>query len=271
MTQMKLKFPSLSRRADEVVRSPPRVPEGQRIYAIGDIHGRADLLRSLFDHMVDDLKRFPIDDTLCIFLGDYVDRGPDSQAVLELLTALASPTRFISLRGNHEMLLLSFLNNPSDADVWRANGGLETLHSYGVNISAFRSGRGLEKVAKQFRAALPSSHLDFLRQTRLSISVGDYFFCHAGVRPGTPLDTQRQEDVAWIRDEFLLSEAYHGKVVVHGHTSVLTPEVKHNRINIDTGAYISECLTALVLEGETQRFLSTRPGGAAMDDIDDRT
>ena len=131
------------------------------------------------------------------------------------------------------------------------------LHSYGLDVRRFRTGEQFDQMAEWFRATLPKSHLAFIQRTQLSISVGDYFFCHAGVRPRIPLEQQREQDLLWIRDEFLSSNLNHGKLVVHGHTPVLKPEVKHNRINIDTGAYISSRLTTLVLEGDRQEFLST--------------
>jgi serine/threonine protein phosphatase 1 len=155
------------------------------------------------------------------------------------------------------MMLLSFLSEPGTGGLWRANGGVETLHSYGLDVTGFRRGRDFEKIAEQFRAELPPSHLDFMREARLATTIGDYFFCHAGIRPKVPLDQQREEDLLWIREDFLSSELDHGKVIVHGHTPILAPDVMHNRINVDTGAYISGRLTALVLEGQGVRFLST--------------
>lgn len=234
----------------------PGLPDGLRVYAIGDIHGRADLLTRTTEYVAMHLQQFPIRASVCIFLGDYVDRGPDSRSVLEMLTS-GFPTQIVPLRGNHELMLLDFLRDPATAANWRYNGGIETLHSYGLDVSGFRSGAQFQEVAEQFRVQLPPEHLEFIRSTRQSISIGDYFFCHAGVRPRIPLEQQREEDLLWIRDEFLSSEFYHGKVVVHGHTPVLKPEIKHNRVNIDTGAYISGRLTTLVLEGERQEFFST--------------
>jgi serine/threonine protein phosphatase 1 len=162
----------------------------------------------------------------------------------------------VPLRGNHEVMLLKFLRDPATGADWRYNGGLETLHSYGLDVSEFRAGGQFEKVAERFRVALPPTHLEFIQQTKLSFAIGDYFFCHAGVRPRIPFEQQREDDLLWIREDFLSSNVNHGKIVVHGHTPVLAPEVKHNRINIDTGAYISGRLTTLVLEGKRQEFLS---------------
>jgi serine/threonine protein phosphatase 1 len=248
--------------------SPPttapcaRVPEGQRIYAIGDVHGRADLLRRLSHAIRADLAQFPIENALTVFLGDYVDRGLDSRGVLDHLSSGVFPTPVVYLCGNHEVMLLAFLTDPTSAATWRQFGGVETLHSYGLDVKDFRAGRGFEETASLFRSQLPDEHLSFLKSTKLTCSIGDYFFCHAGVRPGVPLADQKEEDLLWIRNDFLFSESDFGKVIVHGHTPVMEPEVHSNRINIDTGAYISGRLTALVLQGSERRFLSTGPASA---------
>ena len=196
-----------------------------------------------------------------IFLGDYVDRGPDSAAVLEALSSGAFPTPIVALRGNHEEVLLKFLDDERVLDSWRNFGGLETLHSYGVPVAEAMRGGGYDKARETFLRALPEGHLRFLQQTLLSTSLGDYFFAHAGVKPGVPLDRQISNDLLWIREEFLRYDGGYGKVVVHGHTPVEKPDVRRNRINIDTGAYASSTLTALVLEGDERRFLSTRRSG----------
>jgi serine/threonine protein phosphatase 1 len=254
-----LKVKSLKRlfRRQQEVRRKPRVPDGLRVYAIGDIHGRADLLGRLITQIADDIERSPIPTSLCVLLGDYVDRGSQSRFVLDMLSADLFPTEMVPLRGNHEMMFLEFLSDAGAGASWRGNGGVETVHSYGIDVSGFRKGRDLEQVAHQFRSEVPAAHIEFLRKTQLSITVGDYFFCHAGIRPGVPLDLQQEEDLLWIREEFLFSEVDHGKVIVHGHTPVLEPDVRPNRINVDTGAYITGRLSALVLEEERQRFLST--------------
>jgi serine/threonine protein phosphatase 1 len=238
--------------------SNPRLPDGMRVYAIGDVHGRADLLIRMLELVVLHLERArPAASALCVLLGDYIDRGPESRSVLDVLTAAVLPMRMVALRGNHETMLLNFLSDPHTGANWRYSGGLETLHSYGLDVSEFREGGQFENIAELFRAEMPATHFDFIQQTQLCFSVGDYFFCHAGVRPRIPLEQQREEDLLWIREEFLSSNLNHGKIVVHGHTPVLEPDVKHNRINIDTGAYITSRLTALILEGERREFLST--------------
>ena len=195
-----------------------------------------------------------------MFLGDYVDRGPNSRGVLERLATERFPTPIIALRGNHEAMLFDFLAEPETASNWRRIGGLETLHSYGLDVSKVRAGRGYREAAEAFREALPNSHLDFLKKTLPCFSAGDYYFCHAGVRPGVPLDAQNEQDLLWMRDPFLSSQANFGKLIVHGHTPVTAPDIRPNRINIDTGAYISGRLTCLVLEADERRFL---PAGEA--------
>lgn len=202
-----------------------------------------------------DLAQRPTQTALTVTVGDYVDRGPDSRGVIERLTRNPFRTPFVALRGNHESIFEEFLRDPSIADYWRRLGGLETLHSYGVDVAPLMRGRGHEEAAAALRAALPQSHVTFLASLRLTHSVGRYFLCHAGVRPGVPLARQREEDLLWIREEFLDSRADFGKVVVHGHTPCEAPELRPNRINVDTGAFMSGQLTCAVLEDEGVRFL----------------
>jgi serine/threonine protein phosphatase 1 len=244
------------------VPTEPRVPEGQRIYAVGDVHGRADLVNYLRNLIAADLEANPIEKVQTVFLGDYVDRGMDTKAVLELLSTQPFPTPVIPLCGNHEAMLLGFVSDHKLGQFWIQNGGLETLHSYGVDIGEVRGGHGFDAAAVQFRALLPAVHLNFLQSLHLSFTAGDYFFCHAGIRPGIPLSQQGTEDLLWIREEFLKSTRRYEKVVVHGHTPVQHPEIAHNRINLDTGAYISGRLTCLALEGATKRFLVADAAGA---------
>jgi serine/threonine protein phosphatase 1 len=235
--------------------APNARQEPSRVYAIGDIHGRADLLDRMIEAIARDLAQRPTQTALTVTVGDYVDRGPDSRGVIERLTRNPFRTPFVALRGNHESIFEEFLRDPSIADYWRRLGGLETLHSYGVDVAPLMRGRGHEEAAAALRAALPQSHVTFLASLRLTHSVGRYFLCHAGVRPGVPLARQREEDLLWIREEFLDSRADFGKVVVHGHTPCEAPELRPNRINVDTGAFMSGQLTCAVLEDEGVRFL----------------
>jgi serine/threonine protein phosphatase 1 len=232
----------------------PRVPDHLRVYAVGDIHGRADLLRVLLDKIQEDAARaLAGPERHVVFLGDYVDRGPNSKGVLDTLTE-GPPAGFSAhhLRGNHEDMLLTFLDNPASGNSWLWNGGKETLRSYGVDPDS-----DLVALRDRFAAALPPSHLAFLRTLSLREEFGDYAFVHAGVRPGVPLSEQDPEDLLWIRDEFLTSDADFGKVVVHGHTPGRQPVLAANRIGLDTGAFSSGHLSAVVLTGTTRRILST--------------
>jgi len=205
-----------------------------------------------------DLDAHPIGDCLTVTLGDYLDRGPDPRGVLDRLARNPFPTDFVALKGNHEELFETFLRDPSIAGLWRRLGGLETLHSYGVQVRSLMVGRNYEQVAEALRAAVPQAHLEFLASLKLSLTVGKYFLCHAGVRPGVPLEDQSAEDLLWIREQFLDSRADFGKIVVHGHTPIEEPEVRPNRINIDTGAFMTGRLTCAALESECVRFLSTK-------------
>ncbi|MFZ5790213.1 MAG: metallophosphoesterase family protein [Pseudomonadota bacterium] len=236
------------------LRGPARLPPGRRIYAIGDIHGRADLLRRLQGLIEADLEAGPARDPLLILLGDYVDRGPDSAGVLDLLLAPA-PARMarLALMGNHEELMLRFLADAATLPVWFVNGGDATLASYGIDPY-----EGVpDRLRDRLDRALPASHRALLEGLALCHDEGGYFFVHAGIKPGLPLDRQRREDMLWIRGEFLHSKADHGRVVVHGHSIVRRPDIRPNRIGIDTGAFASGHLTCLVLEGEERRFLAT--------------
>ena len=235
----------------------PSVPEGRRIYAIGDVHGRSDLLDRMADLIAADVGQRALADATTVFLGDYVDRGPDSRGVLDRLVRRDFPTETVLLQGNHEAMLLGFLAEPATGESWRHNGGLETIRSYGVDVRLVQAGKGYAEAASALRDAIPETHHHLLRGMKLTLEVGDYFFCHAGVRPGVPLARQLPEDLLWIREPFLSSGMSYGKIVVHGHSPVTQPEVRLNRINIDTGAFGSGRLTALVLEGSERRFLSS--------------
>jgi serine/threonine protein phosphatase 1 len=228
--------------------------ENTRLYAIGDIHGRLDLLERAITAIEHDVAEHG-PDALTVTLGDYVDRGPASRGVLDRLAGNPFPTPYVALKGNHESLLDAFLADPTVGLQWRRLGGLETLHSYGVPVSGLMVGRGLDDAAEGLRAALPEEHTRFLQSLKTSHGHGKYFLCHAGVRPGVPLDRQDENDLLWIRDEFLRSKMDFGKIVVHGHTPIEQPEVLPNRINIDTGAFATGQLTCVVLGQAGHRFL----------------
>jgi len=231
-------------------KSPPRTPDDLRIYAVGDIHGRADLLAQLFACIDADAAAYPAPKTIEVFVGDYIDRGPQTREVLDMLVARSRIRRMVCLKGNHETYIPDFLRNPAILDQWRLFGGLETLVSYGVMPSINPDEQEQRELAAAFSGALPSSHRQFLANLKSSFTCGDYFFCHAGVRPGVPLSQQHEQDLLWIREDFLLHEEGFGKIVIHGHTPVAQPDIRPNRINIDTGAYATGRLTCLVLESE---------------------
>jgi serine/threonine protein phosphatase 1 len=233
------------------------VGDGVRVYIIGDIHGRSDLLDSMIDQIHGDFAKNKVRDCLTITLGDYVDRGPDSRGVLDRLAQNPFPWRYIALKGNHELLFETFLRDPSVGQHWRGLGGLETLHSYGIHLRELLVGKGFERAAAALSAAVPTEHLEFLHRLKPCWAMGGYFFCHAGIRPGVAFERQRIEDLLWIRDEFLNSTLNFGKMVVHGHSPCDWPDVRSNRVNIDTGAFATGRLTCLVLEGGEGRFLYT--------------
>lgn len=231
-------------------------PADRAFYAVGDIHGRADLLAELERKILADWEHQGRPDGLLIFLGDYVDRGPQTAQVIERLIQ-GFPLPSAHLRGNHEQALLDFLDDPETGEMWRRNGGGATLSSYGVDIGKFSLGCGFEHAARDLKALMPAAHLSFLEGLKLSFETGRYFFCHAGVRPGVPMEAQTADDLMWIREPFHSSRADFGKIVVHGHTPVETPEVLPNRINIDTGAVFSGKLTCLAANGAETRFITT--------------
>lgn len=229
----------------------------RRIYAIGDIHGRADLLDRMAELIRRDLGAVPADDCITVTIGDYIDRGVDSRGVIERLVRNPFPTRTVALKGNHDELLETFLRDPSVGPHWQKLGGLDTLYSYGVPISSLLAERDCETASAELRSAIPPAHLEFFSSLRLSLDLGRYFLCHAGIRPGVPFDRQSAHDLMWIRDEFLNSTMDFGKRVIHGHTPVEQPEVRANRINLDTYAWKTGRLTCVVLENASHRFLST--------------
>jgi serine/threonine protein phosphatase 1 len=239
----------------EAPKARPCTPAGRRIYAVGDVHGRADLLSELFMRVDDDLRARPTINSVQVFLGDYIDRGPNSRQVIDLLIARQRRRDVIFLKGNHEDCALRFLSDPTVLPAWQSIGGIQTLLSYGVMPTRGDDPESQYKVLIALREAMPDSHRRFIGGLALSFACGDFFFVHAGVRPGIPLQTQSQRDLLWIRDDFLLHEEDFGMVVVHGHTPIYKLEIRSNRINIDTGAYATGQLTCLVLEGNSVSFL----------------
>jgi len=234
-----------------------RTPEGTRLYAIGDVHGMDRMLSDAHGRIAADLESRPAADHRIIHVGDYVDRGPDSAAVIDRLAGLAANDRRTAfLMGNHDELMLGFLSEPMLCGPnWLANGAGTTLASYGITPPDSPDFADLPDLSARLGAAMPASHRDFLRGLGRSIRFGDFFFCHAGIRPGVPLERQSGQDLSWIREPFLSSTRDHGAVIVHGHTPVKAPEVRSNRIDVDTGAVYGGPLTVLALEGTDYRFL----------------
>jgi serine/threonine protein phosphatase 1 len=228
----------------------PKLPDGIRIYAIGDIHGRADLLQDVFAAIDHHLARAGPARALHVFLGDYIDRGPASRQAIELLIERSHRHESIFLKGNHEAFLFEVLHDASRLEAWKEYGGFHTLMSYGLAPSIKPDQAEQKELVHALLHGMPKHHHRFFNSLRLSLLCGDFFFVHAGVKPGVPLRQQREEDMLWIRDEFLQSDEDFGKFVVHGHTPVPKPDIRPNRINIDTGAYATGILTLLTIEGE---------------------
>jgi len=235
-----------------------KTPPDTRLYAIGDVHGCDAMLAAAHDAIAADLATRPVANYRIIHIGDYIDRGPQSAGVIERLAQLvANDGHVVCLRGNHDAMMLDFLDDPvGGGPLWLMNGGEATIRSYGINIRNWHgSHRDLADLGGQLAAALPAHHRAFLEGLAYSIRFGDFYFCHAGIRPGVALDAQSHEDLIWIRDEFLWDGRDFGVVVVHGHTPAPRPEVRLNRINVDTGAVYGGPLTVLALEGTDYRFL----------------
>ncbi|HVX77231.1 MAG TPA: metallophosphoesterase family protein [Bradyrhizobium sp.] len=235
--------------------TPPRLPDGVRIYAFGDIHGRADLLKKMLTVIDADVARSPVERPIEVYLGDYVDRGPYSSETLDLLIERSQSREIVCLKGNHEAYYLDVLRDPAKLDEWRQIGGLQTLMSYGVQPLLNPSAAEKIELITALKAAMPREHVRFLQSLKPSFLCGDFFFVHAGVRPGIPLDEQQEHDLLWIRDEFLESEEDFGKFVIHGHTPVREPDIRANRANIDTGAYATGNLTLLTIQGSSMLAL----------------
>ena len=227
---------------------PPLLPRGVRIYAIGDVHGRADLLERLLSRVDADIVAHPVPRAIHVLVGDYIDRGPASREVVDLLIDAARTREMFMLRGNHDVFVKEFLLNPASLREWSQLGGFETLMSYGLKPPLNPDRTTQHELAAALNALLPIAHRHFFDGLIKSFSCGSYFFAHAGVRPGIPLAYQKETDLMWIRDDFLLHEGKFEKIVVHGHTPVREIDIRPNRINIDTGAYATGRLSCLLME-----------------------
>ncbi len=237
-----------------------KVPKGDRIFAIGDIHGCLGEFNQLMSMIKSDQQTSPEKRSHLVFLGDYFDRGPDCKGVLERLLGIQnSNVEATFLMGNHEEKFLHFLENPvASAEGFFTYGGTETVKSYGfTDEELYDPMVNAARIRDLLLERLPQSHMVFLRKLTVSRSFGDYFFCHAGIRPNVELNNQSNRDLMWIRQEFTTSPQLHPKIIVHGHTPHYEPEVLPNRINVDTKCYETGVLTCLVLEDRTHRFLQT--------------
>jgi serine/threonine protein phosphatase 1 len=230
--------------------APASLRPGLRVYAVGDIHGCLDRLVALHWAITADLAARPVAESVLIHLGDYVDRGPDSAGVIWLLMGSVAPpvTRRVDLQGNHEVMMLAALSGDlGQAESWVENGGSTTLESYRVPDDA---------APPAWVQSVPLAHRQWLRTRQLTHQEGGYLFVHAGIRPGRSIYRQSPEDLLWIREPFLSSQERHPLVVVHGHTPTTTPEIRQNRIGIDTGAALGGTLTCLVLQDDRLQFLT---------------
>lgn len=242
-------------------------PAGCVIWAIGDIHGRADLLRPLIEEIRADFSRSSADRRVLVCLGDYIDRGPHSDQVLDILSDLSADPALETyfLRGNHEDRLMAFLTDPEVGRSWSEYGGRETMSSYGVPPPAPQAeAEAWRDASTALLAALPADHYQLLAELRFSVSVGDYFFAHAGARSGVALADQNPTDLMWIRNEFLASRTGFEQVVVHGHTPSPVIHSDSRRIGIDAGAYATGVLTGLRLEGTTRLVMQTDPANGSV-------
>jgi len=236
----------------DLVPAPASLPAGQRVYAVGDVHGCFERLVEMHEKIAADLAERPVDSAVLIHLGDYVDRGLESAQVVEWLVAgpPVPAQRVVNLMGNHEQMMLAAiaLGDREAGELWLRNGGADSLMSWGVQRNVAQ---------KEWAARIPVPHLVFLRDLALQHRVGPYLFVHAGLRPGVPLAQQNRQDLLWIREPFLSSRLDHGAVVVHGHSPRREPYIGKNRIGIDTGAVIGGALTCVVLEADKLGFLQT--------------
>lgn len=258
---MRWRLPLLRKAEEPVSRlERARVPDGQRIYAIGDVHGHFDLLIGLLRRIKADTEQRGAAETHVVMLGDLVDRGPHSAEVVEYLRAHRDGfATFHFVTGNHEEAMLASLSgavSPEDGG-WLDFGGRETMLSYGADPELLEAPG--PDFAQSMRRLVPRVHLDFMESFADSVRIGDYFFVHAGIRPGVAIERQDSRDLRWIRQPFLDDDSDHGVLVVHGHTITNEPDIRHNRIGIDTGAYATGVLTALALEGG-ERWLMMEQG-----------
>jgi serine/threonine protein phosphatase 1 len=242
--------------------APPPSTGGRLVYAVGDVHGRLDALEPLLRQIAEDfLFTRPPEPAMLVFLGDYVDRGPESKRVVDLVLGMRTHVEFEvrALKGNHEEALLLFLEDPSFGAAWMEHGGGPTLASYGVQPPAQRTdAEAWAKASDALAKALPAAHRAFYESLELMVTAGDYAFVHAGVRPGVALEDQAERDLLWIRHEFIQEPGPHPKVIVHGHTPTEEAQLTRWRLGVDTGCYATGLLTAVRLQDDDQRLIQAR-------------
>ena len=245
--------------APRIPNAPIRLMEpGIRVYAIGDIHGHYNLLQQMHQMIAADLAQRPCERAIELFLGDYIDRGPNPSEVFEhLMHAEPAAHERICLSGNHEKALLQYFDDAEWLMKWARSGALDTLKAYGVELEQPLTEEMCREAQPRFAANFPDEQKAFIEALPLTASFGDYFFVHAGIRPGIPFEQQDPYDLVWIRYDFLDSTEEHGKLIVHGHTPHEHVEIKPNRINIDTAAFSTGVLTCLVLEDDQQHLMAT--------------
>lgn len=242
-------------------RRVPRMPPDTVLWAVGDIHGRSDLLATLLEIVTADLLASGQRQRIFVGLGDYVDKGPDSRGVLDLLVGMSRrpDVSSVFIRGNHEAFFERFLSEPAVGPNWCEHGGREALNSYGAAAPPFRGDtEGWAETSARLNVSVPAEHRAFLSQLTPSFSCGDYFFAHAGARPGVALVDQTDDDLMWVRGEFTRSAHVFEQVVVHGHTPSPAFHMDERRIGLDTGAYATGILTAMRFEGDHKELLQVR-------------
>lgn len=254
--------------ADGIDFTSARPPSGLRLYAVGDIHGRLDLLEGFHRHVAAELQADAPTDWRIVYLGDHVDRGPDSGGVLEFLAqAKTRDARHVVLAGNHDLGLLDFLSEPDPCGIFITHGGIETAASYGVHAAHFgaleEDGEALHAFHAMLKTAIPNAHVEFLHGLETSFACGDFFCCHAGIRPGVALEHQSVDDLVWIRGEFHCHEGLYSKVILHGHTPAAEVSARRNRVNLDTGAYRTGRLSALRIENGGKTILTVTKQGVS--------
>lgn len=241
------------------------VDDSAVVWAVGDVHGQDDLFDSLSSTILQQLEASPEVDRTVVLLGDYIDRGIGSRRVVDRVLAfraglIASGNRLVALKGNHEDLLLRFIEDAKTGPEWIAVGGRETLLSYGV--APFREDTlAWQRASVELLSVIPIDHLNFYEGLSLQHTVGDLQFVHAGVRPGVDLDAQSPEDMMWIRDIFLTDRRPFERLIVHGHTPDREVYMDDRRICVDTGAYATGVLSAVRFQGRTRHLLQARREG----------